>query len=103
MPNDTFASQKYQDPLATLPRVCNPRAVSNGRGPAAEGVAHTILFLANEYYFQIVNNGFFPLNFRSPMIFIPSPTPASLRGGPVDCIGGPVDSEEELRFILSSC
>ena len=23
MPNDRFASQKYQDPLATMPRICN--------------------------------------------------------------------------------
>ena len=40
MPNDKFASQKYQDPLATLPRICNPETMSNDRGPAAEGVAH---------------------------------------------------------------
>ena len=42
MPNDRFASQKYQDPLATMPRICNPEAMSNDRGPAAEGVAHKI-------------------------------------------------------------
>ena len=42
MPNDRFASQKYQDPLATLPRICNPETKSNDRGPAAEGVAHKI-------------------------------------------------------------
>ena len=42
MPNDKFASQKYQDPLATMPRICNPEAMSNDRGPAAEGVAHKI-------------------------------------------------------------
>ena len=45
MPNDKFASQKYQDPLATMPRICNPEAMSNDRGPAAEGVAHKIYFL----------------------------------------------------------
>ena len=44
MPNDKFASQKYQDPLATMPRICNPEAMSNDRGPAAEGVAHKIFF-----------------------------------------------------------
>ena len=27
------------------------------------------------------------------MISIPIPTPAANRGGPVDCIGGPVDLE----------
>ena len=42
MPNDKFASQKYQDPLATLPRICNPETMSNDRGLAAEGVAHKI-------------------------------------------------------------
>ena len=42
MPNDKFASQKYQDPLATLPRICDPETMSNDRGPAAEGVAHEI-------------------------------------------------------------
>ena len=40
--NDRFASQKYQDPLATMPSICNPEAMSNDRGPAAEGVAHKI-------------------------------------------------------------
>ena len=43
MQNDKFASQKYQDPLATMPRICNPEAMSNDRGPAAEGVAHKII------------------------------------------------------------
>ena len=42
IPNDKFASQKYQDPLATMQRICNPEAMSNDRGPAAEGVAHKI-------------------------------------------------------------
>ena len=42
MPNDKFASQKYEDPLATMPRIYNPEAMSNDRGPAAEGVAHKI-------------------------------------------------------------
>ena len=42
MPDDRFASQKYQDPLATMPRISNPEAMSNDRGPAAEGVAHKI-------------------------------------------------------------
>ena len=42
MPNDRFASQKYHDPLATLPRICNPETMSNDRGPAAEIVAHKI-------------------------------------------------------------
>ena len=40
MPNDRLASQKYQDPLATMLRISNPEAMSNDRGPAAEGVAH---------------------------------------------------------------
>ena len=34
--------QKCQDPSATMPSFCNPGAVSNVRGPAAEGVAHKI-------------------------------------------------------------
>ena len=42
MPNDKFASQKYEDPLATMPRIYNPEAMGNDRGPAAEGVAHKI-------------------------------------------------------------
>ena len=42
MPNDRFASQIYKDPLATMPRIYNPEAMSNDRGPAAEGVAHKI-------------------------------------------------------------
>ena len=32
--------KEYQDPLATMPRICNLEAMSNDRGPAAEGVAH---------------------------------------------------------------
>ena len=43
MLNERFASQKYQDPLATLPRICNPETMRNDRGPAAEGVAHKII------------------------------------------------------------
>ena len=42
MPNDRLASQKHQDPLATMLRISNPEAMSNDRGPAAEGVAHKI-------------------------------------------------------------
>ena len=42
MSNDKFASQKYEAPLATMPRIYNPEAMSNERGPAAEGVAHKI-------------------------------------------------------------
>ena len=40
MVNDRFAYQECQGPLATMPRNCNPEAMSNDRGPAAEGVAH---------------------------------------------------------------
>ena len=39
MQSDKLAYQKCQDPLATIPRICNPRAMSNGRRPAAEGAA----------------------------------------------------------------
>ena len=42
MPNDRFAYQRCQDALATMPRICNPEAMGNDRGPAAEGVAHKI-------------------------------------------------------------
>ena len=42
MPNDRFGYRKCLDPLATMSRNCNPRARSNGRGPAAKGVAHKI-------------------------------------------------------------
>ena len=42
MPNDRFAYQECQGPLATMPRNCNPEAMDNDRGPAAEGVAHKI-------------------------------------------------------------
>ena len=42
MRNDKLVYQKCQDPLATLPGICNARTMSNGRGPAAEGVAHTM-------------------------------------------------------------
>ena len=42
MLNDRFAYQECQGPLATMPRNCNPEAMSNDRGPAAEGVAHKI-------------------------------------------------------------
>ena len=42
MPNDRFEDQKSQDPLAIMPRICNPRAMSDGRRPAAEGVADKI-------------------------------------------------------------
>ena len=40
--NNELGTQKCQDPLATLPRICNPKAMSNGRGPATEGLAHKI-------------------------------------------------------------
>ena len=43
MLNDRFAYQECQGPLATMPRNCNPEAMSNDRGPAAEGVAHKIM------------------------------------------------------------
>ena len=43
MLNDRFAYQECQGPLATMPRNCNPEAMSNDRGPAAEGVAHKII------------------------------------------------------------
>ena len=33
---------RCQDPLATTPIICNPAAMSNDRGPAAEGVPHKI-------------------------------------------------------------
>ena len=42
MPNDRFAYQRCQDALATMPRICNPEAMGNDLGPAAEGVAHKI-------------------------------------------------------------
>ena len=42
MPNHRFAYQRCQDPLATMPSICNPEAMGNDRGPAAEGVAHKI-------------------------------------------------------------
>ena len=42
MPNDRFGSHKTQDPLTTMPRICDARAMSNGRGPAAKGVANKI-------------------------------------------------------------
>ena len=45
MPNDRFAYQRCQDALATMPRICNPEAMGNDRGPAAEGVAHKISFV----------------------------------------------------------
>ena len=44
MPSDRSGYQRCQDPLATMPRICNPTAMSNDRGPAAEGVAHKIYF-----------------------------------------------------------
>ena len=47
MPNDRFTSQNYQDRLAIMPRICKPEAMSNDRGPAAEGVAHKIKKLTN--------------------------------------------------------
>ena len=31
-----------------MPRICNPRPMSNGRRPAAEGVAHTISYMTLE-------------------------------------------------------
>ena len=43
MSNDRSGYQRCQDPLATMPRICNPKAMSNDRGPAAEGVAHKII------------------------------------------------------------
>ena len=42
MPNNRLTFQKCQDPLATMPRICNPRALSNGRGPGAVSAAHKI-------------------------------------------------------------
>ena len=42
MQNNRFGYQKCQNPLATMPRICKPRAMSNGRGPAAADVAHKI-------------------------------------------------------------
>ena len=43
MPNDRFAYQRCQDPLATMPRICNHEAMGNDRGPEAEDVAHKII------------------------------------------------------------
>ena len=40
MPNNRFAYQRCQDALATMPRISIPEEMGNGRGPAAEGVAH---------------------------------------------------------------
>ena len=40
--NDKFAYQEYQDPLATMPEICNPKTMSNGRGLTAAGVTHEI-------------------------------------------------------------
>ena len=42
MPNERLRYQECQDSLATVPRICNPKAMDNHRGPAAEGVAHKI-------------------------------------------------------------
>ena len=50
MPNDRSGNQGCQDPVARMPRICkesaNPKAMSNDRGPAAEGVAHKIGLMA---------------------------------------------------------
>ena len=43
MPNDRFGYHKCQDPLASMLRICNARATSDGWGPAAEGVAHKLM------------------------------------------------------------
>ena len=32
---------------------------------------------------------------------IPIPTPASVRGGPVDCIGGPVDPHRDTQSLTA--
>ena len=48
MPNDRFAFQKYEDPLASMSGICNPAAMRNDRGPAAEGVAHKIYAKASK-------------------------------------------------------
>ena len=45
-----------------------------------------ILFSINQYYVRLIN-GLFLLHIRFLMIFIPVPTPASVWGGPLDCIG----------------
>ena len=54
MSNNSFGYKECQDPLATIPRICNPSAMSNGRGPAAEGVAHMI---ATQYTIHFNNKG----------------------------------------------
>ena len=43
MQNEMCAYQECQGPLATMPKICNPKAMSNGRGPAAEAVAHKVV------------------------------------------------------------
>ena len=54
MPNDRSGYQRCQDPLATTPRICNPSAMSNDRGPTPEGVAHKILkfFWGDQEYYR---------------------------------------------------
>ena len=54
MPKDRFADQQCQDPLATMPRIRDPEAMSNDRGPAAGGVAHKkIVQLKNQFTNQL--------------------------------------------------
>ena len=75
MPNDRFASHKYQDPLATMPRICNPEAMSDDRGPAAEGVAHKIIFIdltsdSPQLYQALQNTNAHAVPFPSAKTFI---------------------------------
>ena len=43
-PNNKFGHQKEQYMLPKMPRITSLKAMSNGQGPAAEGVAHNIIW-----------------------------------------------------------
>ena len=47
MPNDKFGHLKSKIPFAKRPRMCNLKEMSGGQGPAAAGVAHKILLIAD--------------------------------------------------------
>ncbi len=64
MPNKRLRYQECQDPLAAMPTNCNPRAMDNDRGLAAEGVARKI-DLNQSFDFTIIRQLLFFMMFKS--------------------------------------
>ena len=61
---------------------------------------HEFPILQNAITFQLINITFH-LNIIIFRFNIPIPTPASVWSGPVDCIGGPVNSFLDVGWELS--